>query len=118
MARRALYEPIRDLLRAARQRLRRGLGLERYMVTRAVTLKALIRVAADLRRRRRRGRRSRGALEAQGRALGRLARDFRADGFYERFPARGQVERVGRIHRRLDQVLGITPIGPNRDGGD
>ena len=44
--------------------------------------------------------------------------DFRVEGFYERFPAKGQVERVARIHRRIDQVLGITPIGPNRDEGD
>ncbi len=31
------------------------------------------------------------------------------EGFYERFPAKGQVERVGRIHRDLDRAAGIEP---------
>ncbi len=30
-----------------------------------------------------------------------LTKEFRAEGFYERFPAKGQVERVRRIHVRL-----------------
>jgi hypothetical protein len=30
-------------------------------------------------------------------AWSELAREFRVDGFYERFPAKGQVERVARI---------------------
>lgn len=34
-----------------------------------------------------------------------LAREFRADGFFERFPAKGQVERVRRIHVRLKDEL-------------
>jgi hypothetical protein len=34
-----------------------------------------------------------------------LTREFRAEGFYERFPAKGQVERVRRIHTRLSQNL-------------
>jgi hypothetical protein len=34
-----------------------------------------------------------------------MAREFRADGFYERFPAKGQLERVRRIHVRLSQNL-------------
>ena len=28
-----------------------------------------------------------------------------ADGFYERFPAKGQLERVRRVHQRLLNVL-------------
>jgi len=28
-------------------------------------------------------------------------RDFRNEGFYERFAAKGQIERVARIHREL-----------------
>ena len=39
------------------------------------------------------------------------AREFRNDGFYERFPAKGQVERVARIHRDLNRLAGITAIG-------
>jgi hypothetical protein len=34
-----------------------------------------------------------------------LSKEFRAEGFYERFPAKGQVERVRRIHVRLGQSL-------------
>jgi len=29
--------------------------------------------------------------------------------FYERFPAKGQIERVSHIHRELDRLAGITP---------
>jgi hypothetical protein len=38
-------------------------------------------------------------------------RDFRSDGFYERFPAKGQIERVARIHRELGKAAGIAPRG-------
>jgi DGQHR domain-containing protein len=117
-ARRDLYEPLRDFLNAARSVLEASWGGERYMVTRAVTLKALIRVCADLyhadpdpEERTRR-------WTAKLRRLKELEPDFRAEGFYERFPAKGQVERVARIHRRVDQVLGITPIGPDRGESD
>jgi hypothetical protein len=37
-----------------------------------------------------------------------LKRTFRADGFYERFPAKGQVERVARIHRELARAAGLS----------
>ena len=36
-------------------------------------------------------------------------RAFRNEGFYERFPAKGQVERVARIQRELAKVAGIQP---------
>ena len=36
-----------------------------------------------------------------------MAKSFRGEGFYERFPAKGQVERVGRIHRELGRAAGI-----------
>ena len=84
------------------------------MVTRAVTLKALVRVCADL---------NRADGEAEGREqrwtaklrrLKGLEPDFRSEGFYERFPARGQVERVARIHRRIDQEIGIQPLSASR----
>jgi hypothetical protein len=53
-------------------------------------------------------------LEERLRPLAELSREFRREGFYERFPARGQVERVERIRRRLDQVLGIAEVPPER----
>jgi hypothetical protein len=38
-------------------------------------------------------------------------RAFRNEGFYERFPAKGQVERVVRIHRDLAKAAGIEIKG-------
>ena len=36
-----------------------------------------------------------------------LAKQFRDEGFYERFAAKGEVERVTRIHRELARAAGI-----------
>jgi hypothetical protein len=86
------------------------------MVTRPVALKAMLRVCFDLCRE--------DAEPAEGRQKRwerRLApwaeqrRNFRAEGFYERFPAKGQVERVGRIHRELARQAGIT-VKPRKAG--
>jgi hypothetical protein len=38
-----------------------------------------------------------------------LARELRSDGFYERFPAKGQVERAARLHRELGRSARIEP---------
>jgi hypothetical protein len=79
------------------------------MVTKPVSLKAMIRVCADL---------TAEGLPEDNRINSwreRLApwteqtRNFRNEGFYERFPAKGQVERVSRIHRELDRYAGIEP---------
>jgi hypothetical protein len=40
-----------------------------------------------------------------------LARDFRREGFYERFAARGQLERVEKIRRRLAQEASLAKSG-------
>jgi hypothetical protein len=86
------------------------------MVTKPVTLKAMIRVCADLARE--------DADPAEGRLRRweqRLApwseqvRSFRVEGFYERFPAKGQIERVVRIHRDLAKLAGIDTRGAKRD---
>ena len=78
------------------------------MVTKPVTLKAMIRVCADLARE--------DALPVDGRPKRweqRLAvwseqqKAFRVEGFYERFPAKGEVERVARIHRDLARAANI-----------
>jgi hypothetical protein len=88
------------------------------MVTRPVTLKAMLRVCFDLCRE--------DAEPAEGRQKRwerRLApwaeqvRNFRAEGFYERFPAKGQIERVGRIHRELARYAGIT-VKPRKGEAD
>ena len=80
------------------------------MVTKPVTLKATIRVCADLS--------SQDAEPQEGRVerwrerlapWAERAREFRSEGFYERFAAKGQIERVARIHRELGRGAGIQP---------
>jgi DGQHR domain-containing protein len=104
------YEIVRDFLKAAEKVWGSAWGGASYMVTRPVTIKAMLRVCSDL-----------AHVDADP-ADGRVARwsrklapwaeivkSFRAEGFYERFPAKGQIERVGRIHRELDRAAGIEP---------
>lgn len=102
------YGVVRDFLKAAERVWGEAWGSPRYMVTRPVTLKAMLRVCADL------AREDGGPVGDRVRRwqarLGPWAervRDFRAEGFYERFPAKGQVERVGRIHRELARAIGV-----------
>jgi DGQHR domain-containing protein len=105
-----LYEIVRDFLKAAAAVFAEAWGNPSYMVTRPVTLKALLRVCADLARE--------DAEPSDGRARRwqqRLAvwaaqlRTFRTEGFYERFPAKGQIERVQRVHRELARLIGLAP---------
>ena len=41
------------------------------------------------------------ALEARFRPLAEIVREFRREGFWERFPARGQQERIDIIRKRI-----------------
>ena len=101
------YAMIRDYLKAAREVMGAVWGEnDKFMFTRDVSLKALIRVFGDLLRNRKvregwEAERSQKAFRDLLQPWSGLAREFRADGFYERFPAKGQVERVRRIHLRL-----------------
>ncbi len=104
------YEIVRDFLKASAAVWGDAWGNNAYMITKPVTLKAMLRVCADLAHA--------DAEPADGRVdrwRARLApwaeqtREFRNEGFYERFPAKGQVERVARIHRDLGRVAGIAP---------
>jgi hypothetical protein len=85
---------------------------ERYTFTRDVTLKALIRVLDDLIVDRKLMSQWEQGISpkpfiATLRPWADLTKEFRVDGFYERFPAKGQVERVRKIHTRLmDVILG------------
>jgi DGQHR domain-containing protein len=108
------YGFLRDVLRAARAAFGEAWGdNKRFMVTRDVTLKALVRVAGDVAAAGRKlGLEPGGAVE---RPLARvfepwsaLVRDFRREGFYERFAARGQVERVEKIRARLSREAGLV----------
>jgi DGQHR domain-containing protein len=105
------YPLIRDYLKAVREVMNSVWGdNERYMFTRDVTLKALLRVFGDLVRNRKlvqawEENRDPRAFVGAMRPWAELTREFRSEGFYERFPAKGQVERVRRIHLRLSQSL-------------
>ena len=126
-----LYDIVRDFLKAAARVWGDAWGhassprasasrssRENYMVTRPVVLKAMLRVCGDL-----------AALDgdpADGRvarwearlaAWGTEVRTFRTEGFYERFPAKGQIERVARIHRELGRIANI-PARKNAKGED
>lgn len=102
------YEMTRDFLKAAATAWGEAWGNAAFQVTKPVVLKAMLRVCADL------------AASDDGGVEGRVdrwsqklapwteqAREFRNEGFYERFPAKGQVERVTRIHRELSRIAGI-----------
>jgi len=109
------YGMVRDFLKAAQQIWGEAWGHNGYMDTRPGTLKAMIRVCADLAAQDDEG--ADGRVERWRARLSPWAkriRDFRAEGFYERFPARGQVERVSRIHRELGRTAGIRPPANER----
>ena len=107
------YGIIRDFLKAARVAFTDAYwGKDNYMVTKPVTIKALVRVCADL---------GRDDAEPEAGRVSRwedrlapwteMVRNFRSEGFYERFPAKGEVERVARIHRELAKAAEIEVKG-------
>ena len=107
------YGVIRDFFKAAERVWGDTWGNDTHMVTKPVTLKAMVRVCADLARA--------DSDPADGRVKRweeRLSpwkeqqRAFRSEGFYERFPAKGQIERVARIHRDLAKWAGIETRSP------
>jgi len=109
------YRVVRDFLKAASEVLHEAWGNDNYMVTKPVTLKAMLRVCADLF--------SEGADTEDGRQerwrerltpWAERLREFRNDGFYERFAAKGQIERVARIHRDLARSIGLQSRGLDR----
>ena len=105
------YALIRDYLKAVRDVMNAVWGdNEKFMFTRDVTLKALLRVFGDLIRDRKivqawEEDRSPKVFTNVVKPWAELTREFRAEGFYERFAAKGQVERVRRIHTRLGQNI-------------
>ena len=103
------YGMIRDFFKAARASFGDSVwGKDNYMVTKPVTIKAMVRVCADLARED--GDPESGRVARWEQRLGPwsdMAKQFRDEGFYERFPAKGEVERVARIHRELAKAAGI-----------
>ena len=101
------FDLISDFLKATRTVMERVWGNnDRYKFTTSVSIKAVIRVLSDLME-------SSDAIEKwqenpgprvfEKRLAGwaSLQDEFRSEGFYERFPAKGQVERVRVIEQRL-----------------
>jgi len=102
------YGRVRDFLKAASQVFEEAWGSDNYMITKPVTLKALIRVCADLASQD--GENEEGRVQRWRERLSPLAervREFKNDGFYERFAAKGQIERVAKIYRELARTAGI-----------
>jgi DGQHR domain-containing protein len=114
-----LYEIVRDFLKAAEKTWGDAWGSAGFMITRPVTIKAMLRVCADLAQadadpiegRTKRWEKRLAPWAAEARA-------FRSEGFYERFPAKGQVERVARIHRELGRIAEIAPASRKKRGPD
>ncbi len=107
-----LYETVRDFLKAAEKVWGNAWGSQSYMITRPVTLKAMLRICADLAHAD--AEPEEGRVKRWERKLSPWTaevRTFRSEGFYERFPAKGQVERVARIHRELGRIAGINAVG-------
>jgi DGQHR domain-containing protein len=103
-----IYGIVRDFFKAAEKVWGPAWGSAGYQVTRPVTIKAMLRVCNDLSHvdeEPLEGRIGRWARKLG--PWGEMAKSFRGEGFYERFPAKGQVERVGRIHRELGRAAGI-----------
>ncbi|MGA2243883.1 MAG: DGQHR domain-containing protein [Verrucomicrobiota bacterium] len=103
------YGMVRDFLKASAQVWEEAWGNPDYMVTKPVTLKAMLRVCADLAAQDADPEENRMIRWAQRLApWGNDLREFRNEGFYERFPAKGQVERVARIQRELARSAGVS----------
>jgi DGQHR domain-containing protein len=105
------YRVVRDFLKAAERVWGDAWGNGSYVITSSVTLKAMIRVCTALAHADREPEEDRLARwQARLAPWTELKRQFRADGFYERFPAKGQVERVARVQRELMRAAGIAPV--------
>ena len=105
------YGMIRDFFKAARAAFGDSVwGKDNYMVTKPVTIKAMVRVCADLARDDAEPEAGRVARWEQRLApWSEMAKQFREEGFYERFPAKGEVERVDRVKKELARAARIEP---------
>lgn len=100
------YGLVRDVLKALKSAFGPAWGdNKKYMVTRDVSVEAMVRlcgdVAAKIDAALMPGHELQKHLENRFRPVAELVPDFRREGFYERFPAKGQVERVDIIRKRL-----------------
>ena len=106
------FELVSDYLKAVRTIMERIWGSnDKYKFTSSVTLKAIIRVLSDLTLRadlieKWREHPTPRVFEKLISPWASLKDEFRNEGFYERFPAKGQVERVRVIEQRLLREIG------------
>src|SRR5215472_842288 len=109
------YETVRDFFKSAEKVWGQAWGHAGYMVTKPVSIKAMLRVCGDLVHDDPEALQNPGGGQAERikrweKRLSpwtELAKTFRSEGFYERFPAKGQVERVARIHKDLSRAANI-----------
>ncbi len=106
------YPLFRDYLKSVKITMESVWGRQNYMFTKAVTIKAIIRILGELIK-------NKAIMNEWASTQGHeafkpllspwteMANRFRADGFYERFPAKGQLERTTRIYRELLNTMGI-----------
>lgn len=105
------YRVVRDFLKAAERVWGEAWGNGSYAITSSVTLKAMIRVCTALAATDREPEDDRlSRWQARLAPWAELKRQFRTEGFYERFPAKGQVERVQRVQRELARAASIAPL--------
>lgn len=95
------YEAIRDFLKAAKNVWGEAWDNDKYMVCNSITLKAMIRVAAEFKEAYEVEEDRVKAWTAHLAPWQAFIPDFRKEGFYERFVAKGQVERVSVIYKKL-----------------
>jgi DGQHR domain-containing protein len=106
------FELVADYLKAVRSAMEKVWGSnDKYKFTTSVTLKALIRVLADLTLRddlmeKWRENPTPRVFEKLIAPWAAIQDEFRNEGFYERFPAKGQIERVRVIEQRLLREIG------------
>ena len=103
------YGFIRDVLKGCKAAFGAAWGDNKdYMVTRDVTIQAMLRLVGDAAAKVdatvNPGHDLQKVLEARFRPLAEITKDFHRDGFYERFPARGQLERIDLIKKRFAKL--------------
>src|SRR2546426_4358764 len=107
------FELVADYLKAVRSVMERVWGAnDKYRFTSSVTIKALIRVLEDLTLQddlieKWKENPSPRVFERLLTPWAKLQDEFRNEGFYERFPAKGQIERVRVIEQRLLREIGL-----------
>jgi DGQHR domain-containing protein len=100
------YGLVRDTLKALAKSFGETWGDNKnHMVTRDVTIGAMLRLCGDVAARIDAtvapGPDLVKLLEARFKSVSEIVADFRREGFYERFPARGQLERIDIIRKRF-----------------